>query len=182
MVLKKADSIRKNAVESILAKYKEHVEQTSQQPATAPETLDVRHEGVGSSVADPSFSMGKSPPQNGIYAFDKTSGAGGLGEGTPKGKGDGLTIERSGLHDNWDDAEGYYSKYPKRSGNSNGEGVTPPINNSNEPNFQCSSAAPDLNDCTLGKLDGAVNCRGQAYTSFQSCCSCNWKQDGCSWW
>ncbi|KAI8032705.1 hypothetical protein LOK49_LG01G00200 [Camellia lanceoleosa] len=110
---------------------KEHVEQTSQQPATAPETLDVRHEGVGSSVADPSFSMGKSPPQNGIYAFDKTSGAGGLGEGTPKsersddmfcddifgespagvrktGKGDGLTIERSGLHDNWDDAEGYY--------------------------------------------------------------------------
>nr|GME01143.1 serine/threonine-protein kinase prpf4B [Ipomoea batatas] len=25
------------------------------------------------------------------------------------GKGDGLIIERSGLHDNWDDAEGYYS-------------------------------------------------------------------------
>ncbi|KAI7997895.1 hypothetical protein LOK49_LG10G00689 [Camellia lanceoleosa] len=116
----------------LLDKDKEHVEQTSQQPATAPETLDVRREGVGTSVADPSFSMGKSPPQNGIYAFDKTSGAGGLGEGTPKsersddmfcddifgespagvrktGKGDGLTIERSGLHDNWDDAEGYYS-------------------------------------------------------------------------
>lgn len=28
-----------------------------------------------------------------------------------QGKGDGLRIERSGLHDNWDDAEGYYSKY-----------------------------------------------------------------------
>ena len=28
-----------------------------------------------------------------------------------QGKGDGLVIERSGLHDNWDDAEGYYSKY-----------------------------------------------------------------------
>lgn len=27
-----------------------------------------------------------------------------------QGKGDGLQIERSGLHDNWDDAEGYYSK------------------------------------------------------------------------
>lgn len=28
-----------------------------------------------------------------------------------QGKGDGLAIERSGIHDNWDDAEGYYSKY-----------------------------------------------------------------------
>lgn len=28
-----------------------------------------------------------------------------------QGKGDGVRIERSGLHDNWDDAEGYYSKY-----------------------------------------------------------------------
>ncbi|XP_028109348.1 acyl-CoA-binding domain-containing protein 6-like isoform X1 [Camellia sinensis] len=44
-------------------------------------------------------------------------------------------------------------RHPKRSGNSNGEGVTPPINNSDEPNFQCSSAAPDLNDCTLGNSE-----------------------------
>lgn len=28
-----------------------------------------------------------------------------------QGRGDGLPIDRSGLHDNWDDAEGYYSKY-----------------------------------------------------------------------
>ena len=28
-----------------------------------------------------------------------------------QGKEDGVRIERSGLHDNWDDAEGYYSKY-----------------------------------------------------------------------
>jgi len=27
-----------------------------------------------------------------------------------KGKGEGLRIERGGIHDNWDDAEGYYSK------------------------------------------------------------------------
>lgn len=27
-----------------------------------------------------------------------------------KGKAEGLKIVRSGLHDNWDDAEGYYSK------------------------------------------------------------------------
>ena len=28
-----------------------------------------------------------------------------------QGKGDGLQIERGGLYDNWDDAEGYYSEY-----------------------------------------------------------------------
>ncbi|XP_021814445.1 serine/threonine-protein kinase prp4-like isoform X2 [Prunus avium] len=73
-----------------------------------------------------------SPQQNGDAASRMTSGATGLGEGTPKsersdgifcddifgetpvgvrklGKGDGVRIERSGLHDNWDDAEGYYS-------------------------------------------------------------------------
>lgn len=27
-----------------------------------------------------------------------------------RGKGDGVPMVRSGLHDNWDDAEGYYSK------------------------------------------------------------------------
>lgn len=97
-----------------------------------PEVGDGRNDGVDDYVAEPSFSVGKSPPQNGVAAFEKTSGAGGLGEGTPKsersddkfcddifgetptgvrksGKGDGLRIERSGLHDNWDDAEGYYS-------------------------------------------------------------------------
>lgn len=97
-----------------------------------PEVGDGRNDVVDDYVAEPSFSVGKSPPQNGVAAFEKTSGAGGLGEGTPKsersddkfcddifgetptgvrksGKGDGLRIERSGLHDNWDDAEGYYS-------------------------------------------------------------------------
>lgn len=34
--------------------------------------------------ADSSFSVGKSPPQNGTPVFEKTSGTGGLGEGTPK--------------------------------------------------------------------------------------------------
>jgi serine/threonine-protein kinase PRP4 len=28
-----------------------------------------------------------------------------------QGKGEGLPIVRSGLHDNWDDPVGYYSKY-----------------------------------------------------------------------
>ncbi|GAU14849.1 hypothetical protein TSUD_50610 [Trifolium subterraneum] len=81
---------------------------------------------------EPSFSVGKSPPENVDVGSEKVPGAGGLGEGTPKsersadkycddifgetptgvrksGKGDGLLIERAGLHDNWDDAEGYYS-------------------------------------------------------------------------
>ncbi|BAT93752.1 hypothetical protein VIGAN_08028100 [Vigna angularis var. angularis] len=80
---------------------------------------------------EPSFAVGKSP-ENVTVASQKISLAGGLGEGTPKsersedkycddifgetptgvrksGKGDGLMIERVGLHDNWDDAEGYYS-------------------------------------------------------------------------
>lgn len=82
--------------------------------------------------ADPLLSVQKSPSENGHAASERTSGAAGLGEGTPKsersddifcddifgetptgvrklGKGDGLPVIRSGLHDNWDDAEGYYS-------------------------------------------------------------------------
>ncbi|PPD75623.1 hypothetical protein GOBAR_DD27459 [Gossypium barbadense] len=82
--------------------------------------------------ADPLLSVQKSPSENGHAAAERTSGAAGLGEGTPKsersddifcddifgetptgvrklGKGDGLPVIRSGLHDNWDDAEGYYS-------------------------------------------------------------------------
>ena len=49
-----------------------------------PEVGDGRNDGVDDYVAEPSFSVGKSPPQNGVAAFEKTSGAGGLGEGTPK--------------------------------------------------------------------------------------------------
>ncbi|KAF5467641.1 hypothetical protein F2P56_011873 [Juglans regia] len=95
-----------------------------------PEVGDGRSDGLDVYVTEPSFSVGKSPP-NGVAALEKTIGAGGLGEGTPKSessddkfcddifgetptgvrklcKGDGLQIERSGLRDNWDDAEGYY--------------------------------------------------------------------------
>ncbi|XP_077241069.1 protein kinase superfamily protein [Tasmannia lanceolata] len=114
-----------------------------------------RHDSTDVYVADSSFSLGKSPPQNGTAAIEKNPGAGGLGDGTPKSersadmfcddifgespagvrkssersadmfcddifgespagvrksrKGDGLQVDRNGLHDNWDDAEGYYS-------------------------------------------------------------------------
>ncbi|XVE85947.1 hypothetical protein DITRI_Ditri17bG0132900 [Diplodiscus trichospermus] len=95
-----------------------------------PDVLDGGHEDVY--VAEPLLSVRKSPSENGHAAAERTSGAAGLGEGTPKsersndffcddifgetptgvrklGKGDGLPVIRSGLHDNWDDAEGYYS-------------------------------------------------------------------------
>uniref|UniRef100_A0A6N2MXK7 non-specific serine/threonine protein kinase n=4 Tax=Salix viminalis TaxID=40686 RepID=A0A6N2MXK7_SALVM len=99
----------------------------------APETLDGRTDGADVYVAETSFSVGKSPSQNGIQvASERTSGAAGLGEGSPKcersdekycddifgetpvgvrklGKGEGLPIVGSGLHDNWDDPVGYYS-------------------------------------------------------------------------
>eukprot|EP00258_Populus_trichocarpa_P049410 XP_024465429.1 serine/threonine-protein kinase prpf4B isoform X2 [Populus trichocarpa] len=99
----------------------------------APETLDGRTDGADVYVAETLFSVGKSPSQNGIQVTsERTSGAAGLGEGSPKsersdekycddifgetpvgvrksGKGEGLPIVRSGLHDNWDDPVGYYS-------------------------------------------------------------------------
>ncbi|KAK1300172.1 Serine/threonine-protein kinase AFC1 [Acorus calamus] len=82
--------------------------------------------------ADPLFYTEKSPVKNGTLDLERMAGAACLGEGTPKSersadmfyddifgesptgvqilvKGDELQIERSGLHDNWDDAEGYYS-------------------------------------------------------------------------
>ncbi|XVE91409.1 hypothetical protein REPUB_Repub01dG0007000 [Reevesia pubescens] len=95
-----------------------------------PDVLYGGHEDVY--VAEPLLSVRKSPSENGHDVAERTSGTAGLGEGTPKsersddifcddifgetptgvrklGKGDGLPVIRSGLHDNWDDAEGYYS-------------------------------------------------------------------------
>lgn len=112
-------------------------EQVEQQSMTAPAVhivpeVDGRKEVADDLIVEPSFSVGKSPQPNGLSARHKPSDAGGLGAGSPKseksadmftddifgesptgvrktGKGDGLAIERSGLHDNWDDPEGYYS-------------------------------------------------------------------------
>ncbi|CAK7326550.1 unnamed protein product [Dovyalis caffra] len=114
---------------------KELIEGSGQSTAAdnvAPESVDGRTDGADVYVAETSFSVGKSPSQNGIQAPDRTSGAAGLGEGSPKserseekycddifgetpvgvrksGKGEGLPVARSGLHDNWDDPVGYYS-------------------------------------------------------------------------
>ncbi|XP_022150585.1 serine/threonine-protein kinase prpf4B-like [Momordica charantia] len=113
-------------------KDKDSANDSSQSEAAAHTAIPELVDGVDDSVADSSFVVEKSPQQNGVAASDKTAGTKGLGEGTPKaegsdglfcddifgetpaavrkmGKGDGLRIERSGLHDNWDDADGYYN-------------------------------------------------------------------------
>ncbi|KAL2485120.1 Protein kinase superfamily protein [Abeliophyllum distichum] len=97
-----------------------------------PENFEGHAENEDAYVANPSFSIGKPPSQNELSAFERVPGTGGLGKGTPQiftvilhyhvkvvciksflsilivpGK-EGLGVERSGLHDNWDDAEGCY--------------------------------------------------------------------------
>ncbi|KAL6538942.1 hypothetical protein OROMI_025268 [Orobanche minor] len=92
---------------------------------------DNRVEGADIYVPESSFSVGKSPSQNGLSALQMPTVTGGLGGGSPKseslddmfsddifgespagvrktGKLDGIAVEKSGFHDNWDDAEGYY--------------------------------------------------------------------------
>ncbi|KAI9084931.1 hypothetical protein K1719_033104 [Acacia pycnantha] len=136
--------------EAILEKYKklqpqqhQQAERTSENkekdkdpvniPAAVSEAPDAKNDGSDVFEAEPSFTVGKSPQENGSDASEKIPGvARRLGEGTPKsersddefcddifgetptrvhrmGKGDGLRVDRGGLHDNWDDAEGYYS-------------------------------------------------------------------------
>ncbi|KAK6134076.1 hypothetical protein DH2020_032173 [Rehmannia glutinosa] len=113
---------------------KDQVGESSAQVTSAEvlsEKTDNRVEVADIYVPEPSFSVGKSPSQNGLSALQMPTGTGGLGEGSPKserlddmfcddifgdspagvrkaGKGDGVAVEKSGLHDNWDDAEGYY--------------------------------------------------------------------------
>ncbi|RYR37081.1 hypothetical protein Ahy_A09g042006 isoform C [Arachis hypogaea] len=129
--------------EAIMEKYKKQHQQAEQAaenegkdkesvdiPTDVPEAHDGKNDGIDD--VETSFAVGKYTPENLNVASKKISGAGGLGEGTPKsersddmfcddifgetptgvrksGKGDGILIERVGLHDNWDDAEGYYS-------------------------------------------------------------------------
>nr|XP_017234883.1 PREDICTED: serine/threonine-protein kinase prpf4B [Daucus carota subsp. sativus] len=110
----------------------ETVLESAKKPSkSAEETHSGQNESTDIFLNDASFSLGKSPEQMVVPGL-KISGTGTLGEGTPKsersedmfcddifgdspagvrkqGKENGLKIERSGLHDNWDDAEGYYS-------------------------------------------------------------------------
>ncbi|KAL5726193.1 non-specific serine/threonine protein kinase [Ranunculus cassubicifolius] len=97
--------------------------------SSTPEAHGSRNNEFG---AGPVFAVGKSPSQNGLVPFERDHVAGGLGDGTPQsersedmfrddifgespvgvrrtGKGENVRVERNGLNDNWDDAEGYYS-------------------------------------------------------------------------
>ncbi|XP_047330052.1 serine/threonine-protein kinase prpf4B-like [Impatiens glandulifera] len=99
---------------------------------TVLETSDDKIGVIDNNVDEPPLAVVKSPLQNEGFIIQSTSGAGGLGEGSPKSersqgsfcddifgdspagvrktaKLDGVAVERSGLHDNWDDADGYYS-------------------------------------------------------------------------
>ncbi|XP_040385143.1 serine/threonine-protein kinase PRP4 homolog isoform X2 [Oryza brachyantha] len=101
----------------------------------ASEEAENKHDSSDAIVGETDFTVGKSPANSdGVGTLDnqRTTGVSGLGEGTPKsersadmfcddifgespagfrklGKDDGLHIEKNALHDNWDDAEGYYT-------------------------------------------------------------------------
>uniref|UniRef100_A0A0D3HX91 Serine/threonine-protein kinase PRP4 homolog n=1 Tax=Oryza barthii TaxID=65489 RepID=A0A0D3HX91_9ORYZ len=101
----------------------------------ASEEAENKHDSSDAIVGETDFTVGKSPAHNdgaGTLGNQRTTGVSGLGEGTPKsersadmfcddifgespagirklGKDDGLRIEKNALHDNWDDAEGYYT-------------------------------------------------------------------------
>ncbi|KAF8100891.1 hypothetical protein N665_0214s0051 [Sinapis alba] len=101
-------------------------------PAKANSDIDA----IDCDVAKTSLTTGAPPTMFGISHSERTLAPAGLGEGSPKserstdmfhddifgespvgnqkvghtrGKGDGVPMVRSGLYDNWDDAEGYYS-------------------------------------------------------------------------
>lgn len=66
---------------------KEQIEQPSEtvpSVSVVPEATDGQNEGPDDYVAEPSFSVGKCPPLNGVATFEKPSDTGGLGAGTPK--------------------------------------------------------------------------------------------------
>ncbi|KAK1394010.1 Non-specific serine/threonine protein kinase [Heracleum sosnowskyi] len=112
-------------------KSEETVMESPKQPSkSVAESHSGQYESADMFLNDSSFSLGKSPEHTEPPGL-KISGTGTLGEGTPKsersedmfcddifgdspagvrkqGKGDELKIERSGLPDNYDDAEGYY--------------------------------------------------------------------------
>ncbi|KAL0424770.1 UNVERIFIED_CONTAM: Serine/threonine-protein kinase PRP4 [Sesamum radiatum] len=93
---------------------KDQAEESSAQAVSAenaPEKSENRLEGADTYIPESSFSLGNRLPKmsersNDMFCDDI------FGEspaGVRKaGKGDGVAVEKSGLNDNWDDAEGYY--------------------------------------------------------------------------
>ncbi|XP_057528656.1 uncharacterized protein LOC130807464 [Amaranthus tricolor] len=127
---------QQQAARQVFRVSEELTEQPSQKLASVnavlEEVKDVKGKGndQDASVVEISSDIGKSLLENGATVVDRSTIE--LGDGSPKSersndmftddifgdspagghkmvKGDGMPVERSGLHDNWDDPEGYYS-------------------------------------------------------------------------
>ncbi|CAL9246498.1 unnamed protein product [Arabidopsis halleri] len=112
--------------QAILEKYKKKLEQSST-VADVQAKVGLDTEAVDGEVAKLSSTVGEPPARLVISDLDRTLASVGVEEGSPKSdmfsddifgespaagtrKGNGLVpFVRSGLNDNWDDAEGYYS-------------------------------------------------------------------------
>ncbi|XP_062204226.1 uncharacterized protein LOC133906364 [Phragmites australis] len=115
-----------------------HLKEDNNSSSMANDEAENKQDSSEVFIGEADFTVGKSPAHNDILASagalgdERMIGVSGLGEGTPKsersadmfcddifgespagikksGKDDGLHIERNALHDNWDDAEGYYT-------------------------------------------------------------------------
>nr|CAB3466649.1 unnamed protein product [Digitaria exilis] len=113
-----------------------HLKDDNDSSSTGNDEAENKHDSSDVFVGKEDFAVGKSPAHNdtgvGASSDDRMIGVSGLGEGSPKsersadmfcddifgespagirksGKDDGLHIERNAVHDNWDDADGYYT-------------------------------------------------------------------------
>ncbi|KAK8458725.1 hypothetical protein SEVIR_3G427300v4 [Setaria viridis] len=115
-----------------------HLKDDNDSGSTGNDEAENKHDSLEVFVGEADFTVGKSPARNdtlvstGAFSDEMTIGVSGLGEGSPKsersadmfcddifgespagirksGKDDGLHVERNALHDNWDDADGYYT-------------------------------------------------------------------------
>ncbi|RLN30301.1 serine/threonine-protein kinase prpf4B-like [Panicum miliaceum] len=115
-----------------------HLKDDNDSSSTGNYEAENKHDSSEVFAGKADFTVGKSPAHNdtfvstGAFSDERMIGVSGLGEGSPKsersadmfcddifgespagirklGKDDGLHIERNALHDNWDDADGYYT-------------------------------------------------------------------------
>ncbi|CAL4904706.1 unnamed protein product [Urochloa decumbens] len=115
-----------------------HLKDDNDSSSTGNDDAENRHDSLEVFAGYADFTVGKSPARNdtlastGAFGDEMTTCISGLGEGSPKsersadmfcddifgespagirksGKDDGLHVERNALHDNWDDADGYYT-------------------------------------------------------------------------
>ncbi|CAN6339281.1 unnamed protein product [Urochloa humidicola] len=115
-----------------------HLKDDNDSSSTGNDDTENKHDSLEVFASAADFTVGKSPARNdtlastGAFGDEMTTGISGLGEGSPKsersadmfcddifgespagirksGKDDGLHVERNALHDNWDDADGYYT-------------------------------------------------------------------------